>query len=61
MCRPLRGCVRGGASSSWASREKWSEGMWGWGQPRMLFSWSHWGSSGPSTPSVVRWVLDEKM
>lgn len=49
---PLTGGRRGSASSSWANREKWSEGMSGCGQPVMLFSTSQWWSRGPRTPSV---------
>ena len=59
-CRPLRG-GRGGCNSSWASREKWSEGMWGCGQPVMQLSIIHWVSSGPSKPSTLMWVLVKKM
>ena len=46
------------SSSSWAKREKWSEGMWGCGQPLTLFSTSQWGSRGPKMPSTFRWGLE---
>lgn len=42
------------SSSSWANREKWSDGMWGCGQPVTLFSTSQWGSRGPRIPSTFR-------
>lgn len=63
-CSPLMGLSewgRWGCSSSWARREKWSEGMWGCGQPVMLLSMSHWLSSGPSRPRTLMWVLEKKM
>ena len=63
-CSPLRGLSgwgRGGRSSSWASREKWSEGMWGWGQPVMLLSVSHWLSRGPRSPRTLMWFFEKKM
>lgn len=44
----------GRSSSSWPKREKWSEGMWGCGQPLTLFSRSQWGSRGPKIPSTFR-------
>lgn len=42
------------SSSSWANREKWSDGMWGCGQPVTLFSTSQWGSRGPKIPNTFR-------
>lgn len=63
-CSPLMGLGGwggGGCSSSWARREKWSDGMWGWGQPIMLLSISQWLSSGPSRPSTLMCVREKKM
>lgn len=54
MWSPLiwEGALR--SSSSWANREKWSDGMWGCGQPVTLFSTSQWGSRGPKIPNTFR-------